>query len=801
MIKSKELFVKELISDSDLRENIMSYVFAFNPTIDISSKNNFFDNVVFHYEKYKTNKPSELPSVKEDKDDIDEWTGLDLRIKNIRLKSIKGFPDSELPFGIDLVNENKSVQNIVILGGNATGKSSIYDSMEYIYCNEIGEAQLRSYEIKDHNKFNKYLEHYNNGTHKNYCTIQTVDRLFDINNSSNIPESVRKRINPNTHFISEYDIYKNGQLDYEHDVSESFHNLIAKSIGLEDLLDFSKNLKAFILYRRATESRAINKAVENISIQKKIIDTTESALNECNKKILNLEKEQKVMPEEEQLKKLIEIINKLKEKEITISFSNEQLFNSLQNYKNEYNNYISREISSIGINEVQFLNIGLELIATLDNCPFCLNSKLRRDEIEKNASDRKNKIEELNKVIKNLNSALSDLVDKLKNLYSQLLYLDNNIRKESIELSEIVEFNNLVQKEIAFTKSISALLGNDIFIEISKLENNPQYLKNRYDYLYKLVSNFEHFFSELTHLETQTNKFVSERKSEINNVDSNLHNKSQTKSITEQIIETKKEIRDYEKQIDEAKRIIKSETSKKEEQENTLMLFNEIKESTKQYEKIVSSKINKIVNSAFAPIKLIVEDVLEEYFNMDKRDIDLIVSKEPNEVDEETGEILSEVITAKIKIKNTNNDLQSINKVLNTFHYRLFSTMVGVAIAIASRINTRINMPLVLDDIFYASDFENRVTVEKFIKALFRIFFHYTPDLPLQLILFTHDQLIFESAMKAFNEIEELREDSFVFAKLFPPEEATVNGDYKELTYKIPAYYAKQQYKNTIEML
>ena len=80
-------------------------------------------------------------------------------------------------------------------------------------------------------------------------------------------------------------------------------------------------------------------------------------------------------------------------------------------------------------------------------------------------------------------------------------------------------------------------------------------------------------------------------------------------------------------------------------------------------------------------------------------------------IDEETGEILSEVITAQVKAKNQNIEPQTIGKILNTFHYRLFSTMVGISVAIASRKSTQINMPLVLDDIFYASDFENRATV------------------------------------------------------------------------------------------
>ena len=133
-----------------------------------------------------------------------------------------------------------------------------------------------------------------------------------------------------------------------------------------------------------------------------------------------------------------------------------------------------------------------------------------------------------------------------------------------------------------------------------------------------------------------------------------------------------------------------------------------------------------------------------------------------------------------------NTQQKHVGKYLNTFHFRLFSTMVGISIAIASRRNTQVNLPLVLDDVFYASDFENRTSVEMFLKQVFNAFKTYTPDLPLQLILFTHDQLIFESAIKVVKEIEGT---DIAFAKLFPYTEAQDEGDYLNLVYKFPDYF------------
>lgn len=204
------------------------------------------------------------------------------------------------------------------------------------------------------------------------------------------------------------------------------------------------------------------------------------------------------------------------------------------------------------------------------------------------------------------------------------------------------------------------------------------------------------------------------------------------------------------------------------------------------------------VQQAFAPIKLIVEEVLEKYLKSDNRDVELEIKMKEDDVDSETGEVLSEIITAYIVPKDKSHPPLPVNKYFNTFHYRLFSTMVGVSIAMASRINTKINLPLVLDDIFYASDFENRATVERFIKELFDIFNKYTPNLELQLVLFTHDQLIFESAVKA---TAEMKVENIAFARLFHHSKAKDKGDLLELTYRMPTYLPHKIMQNTLTEL
>lgn len=215
MIKSKEEFLKELVTYPELKDNVMAFVFAANPNLNISDKTSFFDNVINYFERYKNQKP-DIESIQEQGEgEIEKWKGIDLRIKSIRLKSVRGFPESELPFGVDLVNEKDEPLSMVILGGNATGKSSLYDAVEFVYCDAVGEAQLRRFEEENRDRYRLFLEHFENGIENTFCVLETVDKKFDLQESPNIPESVKSRVNPNTHFISDYDVYENGQLNYE----------------------------------------------------------------------------------------------------------------------------------------------------------------------------------------------------------------------------------------------------------------------------------------------------------------------------------------------------------------------------------------------------------------------------------------------------------------------------------------------------------------------------------------------------------------------------------------------------------
>ena len=636
-----------------------------------------------------------------------------------------------------------------------------------------------------------FLEHNNNGEANIFCNIKTASDDLDIqNHDSNIPKAVRDRINPDTHFISDYDIYTKGQLDYEKNTQRSFHNIIAQSLGLTDLLEFEKNVKSFTLYRRQTESRNISSLKKSNENQQLLINNNEKVISEKKEKLETLKKQQTENPDDSKIKESIEQLNQIKLNHFQSNINSEQFKISIEQFNLAYINLISKEIKNIGLNEIQFLNLGLELLKEHNDCPFCQNSKIFKDEISSNVNQRVSKIKELNDDTQTLSKTFNVLTDSIENFKNQIDILKNKVSREINSIKEKTDFNELFLLHNNFSTKIETFLAKEFLLEIFKLDENLNYLKDKNRFLYEVFkSNSKFIETDLNEFISLINQYISNRDEVISKIELEILKNTQPQSLTEQIFGLNKEVIDLEKQSTEAKQNIEKDTKKINEIQEQINLFDEVKTVTTSFLKIYHNALNEVINKSFAPIKLIVEEVLESYFKIDNREIDLEISKQPEEYDEETGEVLSEIIIAQLKIKNKDIPPQPINKYLNTFHFRLFSTMVGISIAIASRKNTNVNLPLVLDDIFYASDFENRTTVEHFLKHIFKAFEEYTPEMPLQLILFTHDQLIFESAIKVIKDIEGT---DIAFAKLFPYSEAEETENYKNLIYKFPDYFPKK---------
>lgn len=798
MIKDKETFLKQVALMPELKDNKLSIVFALHPTVDISIREKFVENLsnYFIFQKEDERDKIDLSQI-EKPNDIEDWLGKDLRINRIKLKSVRGFPNSVIPFGINFLNEIGVPQSMIILGSNGSGKSSIYNSLEYNYCKKIGEAQLRtSISLEEESlEFKDYLGNFSNGFSNSFCEIETVDEKFTLQ-GLNIPKNVRDAINPNTHFISDYDIYYNGQLNYLEENGQSFHNLIAESLGLSELLSFERNLKRFIAYSRRTETTRINSLEKSNKDERALIATNKKALEEKNQKYIELQETQREQPQDAKIQELQKVIALIKQGNYSFQYDYQALLKNIAEYKLKYKEFSSLEFKTGNISQIQFFNLGLELLKENNDCPFCNSSKKSKAEINVYVSDKLRQIEAYNKINQELNKIFNITTENLDNFFNQIALLKGKVNQELNSIKDISEFSELTSFENTYLSYIEALQSNEFYMAGAVMNQNENFKLNRNKYLNSFFETQKAYINdELKTFVEVISLFAEKRKEILVNIESQLSTNLESKTLFEQTVTIKNEINAIEQQILGSNKKIQNNDIELKDYREQVAIFSAIKDDARVYAAHFHTLLNKEVQQAFAPIKLIVEEVLEKYLMQDERDVELEIQMEEAEIDTETGEVLSEIITAYIVPKDKSILPLPVNKYFNTFHFRLFSTMVSISIAMASRINTKINLPLVLDDIFYASDFENRATIERFIKELFRVFKQFTPDIELQLILFTHDQLIFESAAKA---TAEMKVENIVFAKLFPYVNAKDKGDYKELVYRMPSYLPYKIMQNTL---
>lgn len=137
-------------------------------------------------------------------------------------------------------------------------------------------------------------------------------------------------------------------------------------------------------------------------------------------------------------------------------------------------------------------------------------------------------------------------------------------------------------------------------------------------------------------------------------------------------------------------------------------------------------------------VKLLNEFTMKEYGSDQKETIDIIE-------DEANGGRLKAVVrNEKIFGKD---EVSTPERFYNSFRYKLYCISVKVVMAFMTMKMKGINAPLVFDDVFTASDFDNTVNISKFFEIVFRVFKEIEEKnmSELQIIMFTHDEVVLNS--------------------------------------------------------
>ena len=776
------------------------------------TKEKFFESLMLAYANFTD---SAFESIK-----FEETSNLnlternkDFRLKSVRIANVRGIPEmkNNIKYGFDLF-ENGQIQNAVFLGPNGTGKSSIFNPIEFIYSHEVAEKKLRvkNPESLNENDFLKYLEHFNEAPE---CEVETPAGKFSLRNRIFKSVETLKTIYPDSHFISDYDIYSKGHINYlgKNDESESFHLLIASSLGLQDYLDFTNLLKSIATYRRSKEANERNKLLSNRNTLTEEIRKNQEQINTKSEKIKELKGTITENSGEDSRDKLATIISAIKANSYTFPFEKTEYEKVFDNYKDARETFLGLSVNPNLQTEAQFLSLGLELINHSENCPLCENSKSSVPDIKKKIENRILEIKEFETASKSLESNIRSIQNSIKEILIKLQSLERILRIEIESITAVSELETIHKNG----KFLIALLSNEInkFTEVdnsfSNIISSNDVLAHKNEEIFKIFLNTENFYiNDLSNLAITIEEFSKIRLKRITEIESKLASMKINITPRQQILILESEIKNHQTTVNINGQQIKTIERDIEKLTLTLDTITEIKSKAGDFAKTLDFEVNKLVANAFEPIKETITSILSDYLKEENVSLQIKLEEKASDNDPESIEttILAEI--ERINTQTGEIEIHSPSKYFNTFRFRLFCTMVSLSVVIAARKNSGINLPLVLDDVFYASDYSSKTTFRQFLSTVFSIFRKFNGEMPFQLILFTHDELVFDAAIDAIAEFEleefanteefqceqwkEPIQNRTVFARLFPAKEVdakpTVSpfGDYWDLTYRIP---------------
>jgi hypothetical protein len=415
-----------------------------------------------------------------------------------------------------------------------------------------------------------------------------------------------------------------------------------------------------------------------------------------------------------------------------------------------------------------------------------------------------------------IESIVKEFVNQIQELSNIIDLSINSARIDIKTLINIPELNSILSREeelLRFLETIRVTVS-DLTEALAQNEGRPATPAIS-------VTNFEKAFKQyeallrvdLPNIPTVLNTFGKDREEQIKIVENSLLARSEGLSTSEQAVIMESDIRNLQATVTRLRDRSSSLSKELEGVNRVIEIHNSIKSEAGELSRLLEVKVNAILASTFETIREPIVNILSDY--LDGESIELHIDIESTE-NPDDPDLANRIITAKVSSVDKDTGeviLVSPNKYFNTFRYRLFCMMVTLGIAITARKDSKINLPLVLDDIFYASDYGSKTSFKKFLIKVFSIFKKFNSDMPLQFILFTHDELILDGALEAMSEYsdemvtanepipatddvaEEWKapiSERTIVARLFPAEEADHSprtctlGTFWDLIYKIP---------------
>jgi hypothetical protein len=810
---------KELI-DLALTEK-QEYKFAkilafYYPKLKRDDKKSLFESLFYYYKVSNEFGFDELLQELKADNAIDNFVGKDYRIKSFEVSNLRGIPDKNengIPFGMNLLEEN-IVNNAIILANNGTGKSSIFAGLEMIFSQEIGEKKLRTHSLNSLGKddYDNYLRRFPNNLKPNFI-IHTNEGDFSLDNIIFKDERIRNMFNPSNHFVSDFDIYHYGQVEYDGNAENkhSFHSLIADSLGLGDYIKLESILIDLKGYKRSIESSNFKNLEKQQIDTSKSIQEWEKVIDSKTKELLVLKEENSKKVADISIKKKIDNLKELSKEGLNYDVDKEKFEISISEFNRVYLQSQSAENNAKQSLEKDFLEMGVNLIHEFDNCPFCNDSKKSVEEIQKEVVVRLNKLKELQKKEEELKEAYKVLCDNLSRFFRETQSFHRKINQERTVTSLYGELTTLFENENNLYVALAPHIEDTELIELVENYNRILYPKSEdIKGLFDLLNNNKSFFIEsFPQFIISIQNFIGSRNDLLQKVIDDITKEQPENIIEKQIGVLEEDITRLKLQIDTGKKLVESLEPQILAAKNDVAIVDAIKKEVVEFLPSYKAIVNKLVNEAFDPVKEIVETILSDYLKGEKG-LTLKIDRKETKSIVDGEEVVNNIIVAVIE--HCNYDTGEIKTItpdiyFNTFRYKLFCLMVSLSLALATRRKYNLNLPLVMDDLFYASDFISKHSFSKFIIKVINLFYKYSPDLPLQFILFTHDDMIFKSALDSLDNMNIDEIDSVglcqenkrklyektIIGRFFDPKdkddipEKFENGNYYwNLLYKLP---------------
>ena len=670
----------------------------------------------------------------------------DFRISSILLSSIRGIEDKqdELPFGINLMSDSGVPLNAIIVGNNGTGKTSIFSAVEYIYTEEISEAILRDY--KGDGKKAKYPHYLMRVNSKNdpYGEIQIIDGdIYDLSSKIADIKGLKSQAFPQSNFISEYDVQKYASKDVS-GKDDDFHNHIAELLGFKDYIYFLEYIGILKNRKRIKDKKDYTSNREDKRKHTKNIGEWESELRKLRHQLREPDSNFVLEQNQKFLEKLRERQNEQFE-----NISVDEVKEKTGNYVDAYTRFKSMQSEVIDEEKIRFLQLGRKLIEKEGDCPFCSHSELGVEAIKKSVESKLVQSEKIVEINESLSEIYEDVLGVLKSFIFTLDRYKTLIDDDIEVLSSISMMGEFIQSEKQLLKNSAFGELRDLVDELDWFERKSSFDSLARDRLHEFIIERGGFFFKNQLIE-HIKQFNTDREGKIKKVILALQKKTGDLDAVQSLEVVKFRIKEFENKIEESKKEIQRLEQEEPGLRQNREAYERIKEDVVPLLNRLNEEIQKILAGTIEPLKDTMEKTLESFVKKDEVEIKIYLKP----IDEENSD--SEKKRLVIELVNKEKGiLTEPKKYFNTFRYKVFCGTIAIALALASRKNSGVNLPLILDDEFFASDIINRSEFESYFRNIVYMYRKITPELPFQFILFTHDELIFESAREAIENVWE----------------------------------------------